>query len=182
MRASGGLGTDRHDSPGDALPGVPARARFDVMACRLRSGFDREPHRARFECILIGFLSVRPGSTHEEVAQAVFSNCNGAGVSLRMVLRRFRKEVDRSYVRCESGRYRLTDDPLAELRFVERTMRSIARGSRVDTRCLAMLRDCLARLQSRPALMGRYEWFEPTEWRLRRLESEIASALAARAG
>ena len=85
---------------------------------------------------------------------------------------------DEAIVRTREG-YRLGADVRVDLWEIERTLAGLRIGEPLDEPRAASLHDVYERLRpGRPPKFDAWEWFEPTERRLRELRCEIAQALA----
>ncbi len=85
---------------------------------------------------------------------------------------------DEAIVRTREG-YRLGAAVRVDLWEIERTLAGLRAGDPLDAARSAALHDLYVRLRSdRPSKFESWEWFEPTERRLRELRCEIVQALA----
>jgi DNA-binding SARP family transcriptional activator len=88
---------------------------------------------------------------------------------------------ERAVVRSDDG-YRLGDEVAVDLWEIERAVAALRPGDPLDDARAAGLHTLYERLRSaRPPRVEGWEWFEPTERRLRELRCEIAQALAQQA-
>ncbi|HTW84123.1 MAG TPA: BTAD domain-containing putative transcriptional regulator [Candidatus Sulfotelmatobacter sp.] len=85
---------------------------------------------------------------------------------------------ERVVVRTDEG-YRLGDGVAVDLWEIDRAVTALRPGEPLDATRATALQALYERLRaSRPARLEEWEWFEPTERRLRELRCEIAQALA----
>lgn len=138
------------------------------------------------EHALLTALAIRPEPiARERLTDLLWPDLNEAAArnAFHVCLHRLKARLgdERAVARSRDG-YRLGDGVRVDLREIERGVAALRGVERPDDAQLARLRTLHEALRgSRPARIEAWDWFEPTDRRLRELRCEVAHALASAA-